>query len=145
MLKKKDITLVGTMRQRRKGLDQEMIEDIKQRPVLSTVVWFEEEGDLSLTVYKVKTKSRGDHTVLVLSSYEDLETLGVTKDDGQKKSAIFKFYDFTKIGTDVSGKYKFNYLTILFIYSENHNITVTMSPSCADPVMGLNIYFYLAD
>ena len=103
-LKKRDMTLVGTMRQRRKGVDKGMIEDIKQRPVLTTVVWFEEDGDLALALYKVKTKSRGDHVVLVLTSYKDLATLGITRDDGQKKSSLFKFYDFNKIGTDVCGE-----------------------------------------
>ena len=103
-LKKRNMTLVGTMRQRRKGIDKSMIDDIKEKPVLSTVVWFEEGGDITLSLYKVKTKSRGDHVVLVLSSYKDLATLGVTKDDGQMKSAIFKLYDFTQGGTDVSGK-----------------------------------------
>ena len=98
------------MRQRRKGIDKSMIDDIKEKPVLSTVVWFEEGGDITLSLYKVKTKSRGDHVVLVLSSYKDLATLGVTKDDGQMKSAIFKLYDFTKGGTDVSGKDTLNYL-----------------------------------
>ena len=84
------------MRQNKKGVSQELIEDIKQRPAKTTIVWFEEEGDLSLSLYKVLTKSRGDHVVLLLSTYQGLETLGVTKDDGHKKSAMYKFYDFTK-------------------------------------------------
>ena len=90
------MTLVGTMRQRRRGVSQDLLNDIKQRPVKTTTVWFEEDGDLSISLYKVNTKSRGDHIVVMLSSYKGVETLGFTRDDGQKKSALFKFYDFTK-------------------------------------------------
>ena len=95
-LQRKKMTLVGTMRQNKKGVSQELIEDIKERPAKTTIVWFEEGGDMTLSLYKVLTKSRGDHVVIVLSTYQGLETLGVTKDDGHRKSAMFKFYDFTK-------------------------------------------------
>ena len=84
------------MRQRRRGVSQDLLNDIKQRPVKTTTVWFEEDGDLSISLYKINTKSKGDHIVVMLSSYKGIETLGFTRDDGQKKSALFKFYDFTK-------------------------------------------------
>ena len=37
--------------------------------------------------------------VLVLSTMRPL--MGITRDDGKRKPAIIKFYDFTKGGTDV--------------------------------------------
>ena len=45
------------------------------------------------------TKSSGQRNVLVFSTVQ--LTLGVTIDDGKKKPAVCKLYDFTKPGMDV--------------------------------------------
>ena len=49
--------------------------------------------------YKDNKQKKKLKNVLVLSSVQPL--LGITKDDGKKKPAIIKLYDFTKIGTDI--------------------------------------------
>lgn len=56
-----------------------------------------------MTSYCVVTKSKGKKVVLLLTNIPNLATLGVTKDDGKKKTALNKVYDFTKVGTDVNG------------------------------------------
>ena len=79
----------------------------KDRPDKDTEVWFETDpsGPLTLTSYKTRTKSRGDTTVLLLSTYPEIPTMGITTDDGHKKSMAFKLYDYTKTGTDIQGKF----------------------------------------
>ena len=49
--------------------------------------------------YVFPTKSSGQRNVLLLSTVELI--LGVTTDDGKKKPAICKLYDFTKAGMNV--------------------------------------------
>ena len=72
----------------------------------STIVYFEKEsGKITLTSYMVPTKSKGKKCVLLLSNYPDLAALGVTKDDGKKKSSLFKLYDYSMGGVDIVGKY----------------------------------------
>lgn len=63
----------------------------------SEIFWEKEDGDLSLSSYTVKT-SKGLRNVLMLSTMRPL--LGVTRDDGNNKPALYKLYDFTKGGTE---------------------------------------------
>jgi len=49
--------------------------------------------------YVLTTKSSGKRNVLLLSTVQPI--LGITKDDGKKKPAIYKLYDFTEGGTGV--------------------------------------------
>ena len=71
----------------------------------SVVVWFEKlKGRISLTSYVRKTKSKGWKAILLLSNLLEFAAMGVTKDDGQFKTALNKLYDYLKCGTDVSGK-----------------------------------------
>ena len=68
--------------------------------IFSTTIHFEEESkDLALMSYTVKTKSKGKKNVLMLTTMRPC--LGITKDDGKEKPAIYKLYDFTKGGTDI--------------------------------------------
>ena len=53
----------------------------------------------SLTSHVVKSKSKGKKNVMILSTKEII--LAVTTDDGNTKPAIFKFYNFSKGGTDI--------------------------------------------
>ena len=95
------ITLLGTMRMNRKGLTKEM-KSTEGRDEYSTIVWHEvERGKMSIVSYVVNTKSRGIKNILVLSTLPNLSTMGVTKDDGKKKPAAIKVYDFSKGGTDI--------------------------------------------
>ena len=55
--------------------------------------------DLRLLSYTVKTKSSGKKNVLVLSTMHPLN--GITRDDNKQKPGIYKFYGFTKGGTDI--------------------------------------------
>lgn len=62
---------------------------------------------MSLHSYVVNTKSKGKKNVLMLSTMPPL--IGVTKDDGKRKPAIMKFYDFSKGGTDIVDQRISNY------------------------------------
>ena len=55
--------------------------------------------DLYLLSCFVKTKSSGKKNVLLLSTMHALND--ITRDDNKQKSGIYKFYDFTKGGTDI--------------------------------------------
>ena len=92
------MTCIGTLQTRRVGIPEE-IKTTRGREELSTkVFWEKEKGDLSLTSYVVPT-SQGVKNVLILATVRPL--LGVTRDDGRDKPAVFLLYDFTKGGTDV--------------------------------------------
>ena len=59
---------------------------------------------MSLHSYIVPIKSSGPQNVLLLTTMKPI--LGTTRDDGKKKLAVYKLYDFTKGGTDVVDKYR---------------------------------------
>ena len=100
----KKMTVLGTMRSNRKGVHKEMV-NTEGREDNSTIVYFEKEsGKISLTSYMVSTKSKGKKCVLLLSNYPDFAALGVTRDDGKKKSSLFKLYDYSMGGVDIVGK-----------------------------------------
>ena len=60
--------------------------------------WEKVRGDLSITSYVVPS-AKGKRNVLCLSTLRPL--LAVTVDDGKRKPAVLKLYDFTKGGTDI--------------------------------------------
>lgn len=64
----------------------------------STMHWEQEHGNLALCVYATKSNSKGKKNALLLSTMRLF--FGVTRDDGNLKQAIIKFYDFTKGGND---------------------------------------------
>lgn len=95
----KDITVVGTIDQSRKGIPSQ-IKEVNGRQDNSYEVYREKsQGKMYLNSCVKQTKSKGLRNVLLLSTLPSL--LGVTKDDQQKKPAIYKLYDFTKGGTDI--------------------------------------------
>jgi hypothetical protein len=96
-LYEKNITSLGTMQLNRKGIPAEML-NFKHREVLSTEVYWQSDGPLSMSSYVVQTAS-GKKNVVVLSTLNQI--LGTTKDDNRKKLALYKLYDFTKGGTDI--------------------------------------------
>ena len=103
-LEEKQMTFLGTMRSNRLGVAKEM-KSTDGREDKSVVVWFEKvKGRISLTSYVRKTKSKGWKAILLLSNLLEFAAMGVTKDDGQFKTALNKLYDYLKCGTDVSGK-----------------------------------------
>ena len=95
-LLKRNITVVGTLMSNRSGIPDE-IKATANREINSTYIFWSDNNDLALSSYVVKTKS-GLKNVLVLSTMRPM--MGVTKDDGKVKPAIYKLYDFTKGGTD---------------------------------------------
>jgi len=102
-LDRRDIKFVGTLRSNRKGVVREML-NTQGRAENSVIVWREaEEGRWSITSYLRKTKSKGWKVILLLSNETYLPFMGVTKDDGQNKTALNKTYDYLKTGTDVAG------------------------------------------
>lgn len=54
---------------------------------------------ITLSSYVVKNKSSKMKVCVVLATHRVIK--GVTKDDGKRKPALNKFYDFTKGGTDI--------------------------------------------
>ena len=84
----------------RRGIPDEIKIVTNHRDEFGQTIHFEEgKKDLALCSYHVKTKSTGKRNVLILITM--LPMLGITRDDGKKKHALYKFYDFSKGGTDV--------------------------------------------
>ena len=96
-LLEKDITMIGTLQSNRREIPPE-IKDISTREILSTETYWEQDGDLSLSSYVVRASS-GKKNILMLTTMRPLP--GVTSDDGKKKPALYKLYDFTKGGMDI--------------------------------------------
>jgi hypothetical protein len=94
----KHITSLGTMMMNRKGVPLEF-KNFKHREHLSTQIYWQKDGPLSLSSYVVKTASSGKKNVLILSTLDPI--LGTTKDDKCHKLGLYKLYDFTKGGTDI--------------------------------------------
>ena len=57
---------------------------------------------MSVTSYTATTKSKGKKNVVTLSTMRPMDAC--TKNDDKFKPQIFKFYDFSKGGTDMSTK-----------------------------------------
>ena len=83
------------MQLNRKGIPDEL-KEIKNRELLSSQIYWDENSPLSISSYVVKT-SKGKKNVILLSTAPTI--LGITKDDGKSKLGIYKVYDFTKGGT----------------------------------------------
>ena len=96
------ITSVGTLQSNRKGIPAE-IKEIKDRETNSYEIYWEKDNGISnLHSYVVKIISSGKRNVLLLSAVPPF--LATTKDDSKGKPAIYKLYDFSKGGTDISGQ-----------------------------------------
>lgn len=93
------ITIVGTLQANRRGIPPAVKETAGRAEFSYQVHWSTTNRNLSLHSYVVKTKSTGPRNVLLLTTMKPI--LGVTKDDGKCKPAIYKLYDFTKGGTDI--------------------------------------------
>lgn len=93
----RNITMIGTLMQSRAGIPP-MIKDFTHREPLTSVTFWEKDGNTNLSSYVVKTSKRKKN-VLMLATVEPI--LGTTKDDGKKKPALYKLYDFTKGGADI--------------------------------------------
>ena len=94
----KDITCIGTIMSNRIGIPAELKQATGREEFSSLMFWEKKKSDLVLSSYVVFI-SKGMKNVLMLSTVQPLK--GVTKDDGKKKPAIYKLYDFTTGGTDV--------------------------------------------
>lgn len=105
----KGITALGTLDHCRKGIPPQ-IKSVIGREEKSYEVYREKsQGKMYLNSYVKQTKSKGLRNILLLSTLPPL--LGVTKDDKQKKPAIYKLYDFTKGGTDIIDQ-RINFYTV---------------------------------
>ena len=98
-LRGRGITTVGTLKTNRIRIPDEIKGKKKDREEFSATCHVDSSGNLYLTSYAVRTKSKGKKNVLVLSTMRPLP--GATRDDGYHKPAIIKLYDFTKGGTDI--------------------------------------------
>ena len=93
------ITTTTTMMVNRVGIPDEM-KSAKGRAEFSKSVHYNEpDKNLALCTYTVKTKSKGMKNVLMLTTRRPI--FGQTVDDKKQKPALYKFYDFTKGGTDI--------------------------------------------
>ena len=97
-LMSKDIYAIGTIHSSRKGIPPEIRIPDNREEKSYEIYWEKSHGKLCLNSYVTNTKSKSIKNVLLLSTVPPL--LGLTKDDGKKKPAIHKLYDFTKGGTD---------------------------------------------
>ena len=104
------ITTVGTLNTNRIKIPDE-IKQKKDREEFSATCHVDSNGNLYLTSYAVRTKSKCKKNVLVLSMMRPLP--GATQDDGYHKPTIIKIYDFTKGGTDIADQLN-NYHTCRF-------------------------------
>ena len=99
-LLEKNITIVGTVQKGRVGFSEEVF-DTKNREVLSKTCHFgKDRKDSCLCSYTVQTESKGKKNVVILSTTRPVHSC--TKDDNKSKPQIFKFYYFTKGGTDIA-------------------------------------------
>ena len=94
-----NITFVGTLQSNRRDIPIEVKNVVERKRFSFQCFWESSENKLVLHSYVFPTKSCGHCNVLLLSTVELI--LGVTIDDGKKKPAIRKLYDFTKADTDV--------------------------------------------
>ena len=78
------------MQLNRKGIHDEL-KETKNRELLSSEIYWEENSPLSISSYVVKT-AKGKKNVILLSTA--LPILGITKNDGKSKLGIYKVYDF---------------------------------------------------
>ena len=92
-----DIIMIGTLKSKRFGIPPE-IKDVSEREIDSYNIYWDASGNMNISSYVVKTSS-GKRNILMLSTLRPL--LFTTKDDGKKKPALYKLYDFTERGTDV--------------------------------------------
>ena len=90
---------MGTMQSNRRDIPIEVKNVEERKRFCCQCFWESSENKLVLHSYVFPTKSSGQCNVLLLSTVELI--LGVTIDDGKKKPAICKLYDFTKADTDV--------------------------------------------
>lgn len=90
---------IGTIHSSKKGIPPEIKVSENREDKSYEIYWGKSDGKLCLNSYVTNTKSKGIKNVLLLSTVPPL--LGLTKDDGKKKPAIYKLHDFTKGGTDV--------------------------------------------
>ena len=85
------------MQLNRKGIPDEL-KETKNRDLLSSQIYWDENSPLSISSYVVKT-FKGKKNVILLSTTPPI--LGITKDDGKIKLGIYKVYHFKKGGTGI--------------------------------------------
>ena len=79
------------MQLNRKGIPDEL-KETKNRELLSSEIYWDENSPLPISSYVVKT-SKGKKNVIFLSTSPPI--LGITKDDEKSKLGIYKFNQFT--------------------------------------------------
>ena len=110
-LQAQDVAAIGTIDCMRKGIPPEIKAVTGREERSYQVYWNKDNWEMTLNSYVVPTKSKGNKNVLLLSTVSPI-ILGVTKDDGVRKPAIYyKLYDFTKGGTDIIDQ-RINFYTV---------------------------------
>ena len=98
-LLEQNITCVGTLQSNRSGIPDAIKQTNGGEPFSYKYFWESEKGRLALHLYVVKTESTGLRNVLLLSTVQPI--LGISKNP-KKQPAIYKLYDYTKGGTDIT-------------------------------------------
>ena len=94
-----NILFVGTLQSNRRDIPIE-VKNVAERERFSCqCFWESSENKLVLHSYRFPTKSSGQRNVLLLLTVELI--LGVAIDDGKKKLAKCKLYDFAKADTEL--------------------------------------------
>ena len=84
------------MQLNRKGIPDEL-KETKNRELLSSEIYWDENSPLSISPYVAKT-SKARKIILLFTAPP---ILGIKKDDGKSKLGIYKVYDFTKGRIDI--------------------------------------------
>ena len=106
-LSDRGLTLTGTWQSNRKGFPEQLRS--ASGDVHSSTIWYqiedhravpaEKKNIIRLCNYVTKQKSGKKKQVVILTTTYPVK--GITMDDKAKKPALFKFYDYTKTGTDL--------------------------------------------
>jgi hypothetical protein len=96
LLNEHQMTIVGTLMARRKGLPKEF-KQLKDREEGDYMVLFEQDGKTSIHSWVTNTKS-GPKNVMIMTT--TVPILGRTRDDGKRKPALFRRYDMAMGGCD---------------------------------------------
>ena len=98
LLLARHITSIGTLVAHRRGLPKQFIKTTESEEFSQKVLWCKDEPCMSLHSYVVKTISTGKWNVLCFQLWNHFcSNLWWWK----KNPQIYKFYDFTKGGTDI--------------------------------------------
>ena len=94
----RNMTVVGTIMANKEEIPVSLKNANSRAHQSYETYWIEDDPRVTLHSYAVKTKTKRMKNILIMSSAPVIQA--VTKDDGKKKPAVLKIYDFTKGGKE---------------------------------------------